>query len=466
MHRAAPLAAGTVAGALFVWLAIGAGFVNYDTLFNLTWGDEVTHGANPRLGLSLAPTPKPLVIAAGALLTPLGHDGQDLVTLGALLALGALAVAAALAAAHLAGWPAGVVAAALVLTREPVLSFGVRAYVDIPYAALVLGALAVALRRPDAHRAVVALLTLAGLLRPEAWLFSAAFLVLVARRVDRRRLASLVAIAVGAPVLWALSDLVLAGHPLFSLIGTRGNAEVLERATGLGAAIELTPRRLGEIVREPVLFASLGGAVLCATKLGDDGRRVLAVVALGLTAFAVLAAAGLPVLGRYLLLDAMLLVVLAAVGVVEGTRLALRGQRGWLAFAAAAAVMFVVFAPVQVDRLDRLRGTIAAQARIADDLHALADDGVLDGCEPVRAPNHRLRPMLAAWLHRPAQDVAAGGPTRGLAVVPATRRVERMFILDPKDRTRTPATALTGLSRVAGNGSWLVFSRCAMPSPG
>ena len=61
------------------------------------------------------------------------------------------------------------------LTRRPVLDFGARAYVDIPYLVLVLAALLVETRRPRAGAPVLALLALAGLIRPEAWLFSAAY---------------------------------------------------------------------------------------------------------------------------------------------------------------------------------------------------------------------------------------------------------------------------------------------------
>ena len=70
----------------------------------------------------------------------------------------------------------GAVAAAIVLTRAPFLSNGLRAYVDLPYIALCLGALAIETRRPRAGWPVLALLALAGLLRPEAWLFSFAYL--------------------------------------------------------------------------------------------------------------------------------------------------------------------------------------------------------------------------------------------------------------------------------------------------
>lgn len=452
--------AGTFAGAAVVAVMIGPGFVNYDTLFNLSWGDQVAHGENPVLALPIAPTSKPLVIAAGSVLAPLGHAGQDVVTAGALFALGLLATACFLLARHVSGRAAGIVAAAIVLTREPVLSFGVRAYIDVPYAALVLLAVVVGLRRPAAFRLVLALLGLAGLLRPEAWLFSVAYVVVLARTLGGRALVQAVALAALAPGLWATSDLVLEGHPLFSLVGTRGNAEVLDRSTGIASAVTLAPRRLGEIVREPVLLAATGGLLLCVRGRLPDGRAIVAALATGMAAFAVLAAAGMPVLGRYLLLVATIVIVLAAIGAVEGVRLAWGGDRRWAAYVAAVLVCALASSSAQTERLDRLRGTIRAQAVIADDLHALADGGALSACARLRAPNHRLRPMLAAWLHRPPESVAAGGPIEGVAVLPATRRVARLFILDPRDRVPTTDAPLAGTREAEANRSWRVVARC------
>ncbi len=74
----------------------------------------------------------------------------------------------------------GAVAAAIVLTRAPFLSNGLRAYIDLPYIALCLAALLVEAKRPRAGWPVLALLALAGLLRPEAWLFSFAYLAYLA----------------------------------------------------------------------------------------------------------------------------------------------------------------------------------------------------------------------------------------------------------------------------------------------
>ena len=100
-----------------------------------------------------------------------------------------------------------------------------RAYVDIPYAALVLGAILAEARRPRTTLPLI-LLALAGLLRPEAWLFSFAY---VAWRRDLR----LLPLAAAAPVLWLVHDQIVTGDWLHSLTDTRDNAETLQRITGL-----------------------------------------------------------------------------------------------------------------------------------------------------------------------------------------------------------------------------------------
>src|SRR6202012_1605281 len=75
--------------------------------------------------------------------------------------------------------------AVIVLTRAPFLSTGLRAYVDLPYIALCLGALYIEARKPRAGWPVLALLVPAGLLRPEAWGFAIAYWLWLAFDVRR-----------------------------------------------------------------------------------------------------------------------------------------------------------------------------------------------------------------------------------------------------------------------------------------
>ena len=130
-------------------------------------------------------------------------------------------------------WPVGLAAAAFVLSRYEVLSYGVRAYADVPYVVLVLAALAIESRR---RRAGLAGPRPARARRPAAPRGVALRRRLLAATCGRRgprASASLLALAVAAaPVLWVISDAAITGHPLWSLTNTRATAKTLDRATG------------------------------------------------------------------------------------------------------------------------------------------------------------------------------------------------------------------------------------------
>ena len=197
----APLA--IAAGAVLLRVIAGVGFVNYDTLYALAWGGQLSRGTVPAYDVPIAPTPHPLIEIIGVVLSPLGPHAAAIVT----VALGFLALSACgwvlyRLGAEWFGAAAGALAALIFLTRVPVLSYGVRAYVDIPYLLLVLGALLLETRKRRAGVPVLALLALAGLLRPEAWVLAGFYwLFSGVRRIDLLILAGV------APVLWALVDL-------------------------------------------------------------------------------------------------------------------------------------------------------------------------------------------------------------------------------------------------------------------
>lgn len=459
----APLA-WTVGGALTGWLLVGAGFANYDTFYGLVWGHDLASGNLPDYSAPIAPTPKPLVNASGAALAPFGHAAETITVVGAFLALGALAYVVFRLGESWFCAPVGALAAAIVLTREPVLSFGVRAYVDIPYVALVLGALLAETRQPKRGTLPLALLAAAGLLRPEAWLFSAAYLIYVAPAVDRRRLAVLLPLAMTGPVVWMAADLIVTSNPLYSLTGTRETAAELERRTGLANVPTTVPRRLGEILREPALIAAAGGGLLSLALLRRRVQIGAAAGLLSLVAFCVFAAAGLPLLGRYLLLPAAILAIFAAAGALGWLALE-RGhpaRRKWAVFGVAVIALFAAFTPAQAERIDRLSESIEGQQQIRDDLHELADTGALARCRPLAVPNHRPVPLLSLWLGRAPSAIAAGGTGqgRGIVLAAANPEVERLFVLDPRDPARPSAALDSALRERPGNNSWRVFARC------
>ena len=138
-----------VAGTAAVLLLLfPVGFPNYDTIYALVWGREMAHGVSPDLGAPLAPTPHPLAELFGLLTTPLGDSAVDLTMVVAYLSLGLIGYLVYRLGSLWFDRPIGAVAALIVLTRAPFLSNGLRAYVDLPYIALCLGALVLETRRP------------------------------------------------------------------------------------------------------------------------------------------------------------------------------------------------------------------------------------------------------------------------------------------------------------------------------
>ncbi|WP_156027943.1 hypothetical protein [Candidatus Solirubrobacter pratensis] len=445
-------------GALFCRLLVRAGFLNYDTAYSLLWGGDLAHGRVPDTSIPLAPTAHPLATLLGLVLTPVGDAGQGAWVVIAFLALGAVGWLAYELAAHWFGPAAGAVAALLILTRIPLLSFGVRAYVDIPYVALALGAVLAEARGPK-PRLTLALLALAGLLRPEAWLLSLAYVVY-------RRDLRLVPLALAAPVLWGVYDLALTGDPLHSLTGTRHGAEVLERTTGLTAVPTVMPRRLGEIMRADGLFAAAAGGLLVLAFMRRSARLPIAAGFASVAAFCVLAVAGLPILGRYLLLPAALLAVFAGAGAFGWLRLPKDHpwRRRWSVVGAATLLGFAALTPAQASRIEDLHRSMALQQDILADLHDLTQTPAFkQGCRPVAVPNHRPVPHVALWTGIPPAAIVSAQlerPARGLYIDPANRRVERNFTLDPRDPRRLTAVVPPGLERVAANRSWVLFARC------
>jgi hypothetical protein len=444
---------------MVAWALVGRGLANYDTLYALVWGRDLAHGTLPDYDVSLAPTPHPLATLAGAILSPLGASGAIGATLVLAFAwLGALGWVTYRLGEAWINRAAGVLAAAIVLTRRPVLDFGSRAYVDLPYLVLVLGALLVETRKRRAGASVLALLGVAGLIRPEAWLFSAAYLAWL--WVGGVRDPRLWALAAAAPLLWALSDLVVTGDALHSLTGTRDTAQRLDRITGLGHVPTTVPRRLGEILREPVLFGAAGGGLLALALL--RARVTLGAVAgvVALLAFCVLAAAGLPILGRYLLAPAVILAIFCGAGAFGWAELP-RGhpwRRRWAWFGALTLAGLVAFIPAQSSRIGDLRDALRIQDGIQDDLHALGLP-----CTPVTVPNHRPVPLLALWLDVDPQRIAVAQerrPRSGTYVVPSSAHVAREFILDPRDVNPHIPPPPAGFRRTDANASWHAYARC------
>jgi hypothetical protein len=486
-------------------LVYPVGFPNYDTIYALVWGRELAHGASPDYGAALPPTPHPLADLLGLVTTPIG-DGAITVTM--VVAYVSLALCGYLVYRLGATWFdrwIGILAAAIVLTRAPFLSNGLRAYVDLPYIALCLGALTIEAKRPRAGWPVLTLLALAGLLRPEAWGFSIAYLIYICldpeklerheeaeraplKRADTQKAdlirsafvrargalfappPALVALALAAPILWITFDAITTGSPLYSLTGTQSTVETLDRKTGPVDLVLYGPRALGEVLQWPGMIGALGGVVLGFAFLRRRSALGLAAAVLALAAFAFLGAAGLAILARYTMLAAAILSIFVAVGLL-GWRLLEPGhpwRRRWQLFAGIVLAMFVIWLPNQWQLDSRVDTDLTDQGRIENDLTDLVDAGAFEPlCGKVAAPNHRAVPRLAFGLDVEPTEIASsseeGIPRRGYRgyfVAPASPFIIHNFILDPNDPTRISLKPPAGFREVARNESWRVYRRC------
>jgi hypothetical protein len=450
-------------------LIFPTGFPNYDTIYALVWGRELAHGASPDYGAALPPTPHPLADLLGLIATPIGGGS---ITVTMIVAYVSLALCGYLVYRLGTLWFdrwIGIVAAAIVLTRAPFLSNGLRAYVDLPYIALCLGALTIEAKRPKSGWPVLALLALAGLLRPEAWGFSIAYWMWLAWNKDRTRseLAWLAALALAAPVLWVLFDGVTTGNFLYSLTGTQETVSTLDRHTGPVDVVLFGPRALGEVLQWPGMVGAFGGVILGWLYLRRRSALGIAAALLALLAFAFLGAAGLAIIARYTMLAAAILAIFVAVALL-GWRLlepGHRGRRPWQVFAAIVTLMFVLWLPNQWNLDSRVDSDLTDQGRIENDLTDLVNAGAFEPlCGKVAVPNHRAVPRLAFGLEvKPTQIVSSSEehiPHHGYFVAPASPFVIHNFILDPNDPTRISTKPPRGYREVARNESWRVYRRC------
>jgi hypothetical protein len=319
---------------------------------------------------------------------------------------------------------------------------------------------------------VLVLLGLAGLLRPEAWLLAGVYWLYLTWPLPWRERLRWGLLAAAAPLLWALTDLLVTGDPLWSLHGTSDLAADLGRPRGLDDVPSIMPRRLGEIMRLPELLAATIGFGLALAWFRRHAAVPAAILVLNGVAFLVLAVGGLSLLGRYLFLAGAMLSLFAAVAALGWTALDRDDprRRPWLLGGAAILLAFAVFAPSQAGRLGDLRDDIADRDRVAADLHDLVEDigeNRVEHCAPILVPNHRPVPNLAYWTGLGPQYILSAATEEGresaggLFIAPATPEAARLSVLDPRDRT-APATPPADFHEEARNRSWVLYSSCEL----
>ena len=376
--------------------------IGYDTAYQLVWGRELLDGSLPGYDVRLAPTPHPLQVLAAIPLALLGQGADEAMRALSLVSFAALGVALYRAGTLLFSAPVGWLAAALVLTRPHLLELAYLADADIPAAALAAWAAVAALR----GRAAVALglLALAGLLRPEAWVLSLAYLAWLAWSARAVR-PGLAALAVAAPVLWVLSDLAVTGDLLWSLHHTRTGTELLDRDTGVGSAVSQLPRHLNFLLGSQVLVVALLGLVAGLLAARERMWGLVAVLVLLGGSFGVLAVAGLSLQPRYLAGLAAAVVLCAAIGGLGWTAVT---SAPWRIAGIAALVLLAAGLVLDARDFSDVRGRLVDDSPAARGARPRPGPGRAARLRAGRRPDDPPDPLPGALdRHRP------GGLRRG-----------------------------------------------------
>jgi hypothetical protein len=445
-----------VAFVLLVFAAV-AGFLvyptypNYDSYYSMLWGRELLDGQLPVYETYRAPTPHPMATFVGALTAPLGHGAERVWIFLCVASFVAMVVGVYRLTREAFTPLVGLVAGALICTRFDFPFYAARGYIDIAYMAFVVWAAVLEARSPRRGLPVFVLLAIAGMLRPEAWLMAGLYWLWMSWRAswaERIRNAALAAIG---PGVWALSDFVVTGDPLYSLTYTSGFAEELGRQKASGDLPAAIWTFLVKLDKFPVLvggIAGLGAAIVLVPR-----RMVMpfALLAVGIGTFFMLGLAGFSVIDRYLLVASLMVMVFCAVAVAGWSMLEAgsRLRRVWTIAALLLVAYGVVFTATRVN-LGRLDNELTFRGQAHAALHdVLKDPKVQAGmrCGPVNVPNHKLVPDVR-WIEDLPDDAVL---TRSEAIrdVPAT-------VTDPAERARQQRRIASVGRRIARGGVQII----------
>lgn len=453
-------------GATLLAVAVGPGYVGYDAAWSLVWGAQLASGQLPGYDAAVAPTPHPLANAVAVGLSLLGDGGEHALVALSFLAFAALLAGAFMLGRRLSGWPAGAIAALVLATRGLLDREVAFASVDIPFLALLVWAAAVESQESRCGRPVLVLLALAGLLRPEAWLLSAAYGTWLAIGAGTRDRIVFLVLAVVAPLLWALSDLLVTGDPLHSFTSTRVLGSALDRPTGLNTALSQLPSSLVHVLGTPVLVAGVVGLLGAMLTRRPGLGAPLAVAIGGVLTFLAIGAAGLPVLVRYVLAPAVILTVTAGSAVAWPRSGDPTTSRVMFVMGCAAAIALLATIPRSITDVRQARNFTVERGQVHRDLRALVAGASFRAaarrCEEIRVPGFRTRPVLLLddrlRRHRVVVGNLADGE-RGLLVTYASDEAAFVFNLGAPGEVRLQA-APAGARLVGRNRSWLSYAAC------
>jgi hypothetical protein len=462
VRRLAPAGAIAALVAVVLDLVYRPWFLNYDARYALLWAQDLVNGHAPEYEADFAPTPHPLQTAFGLLALPFGGASDDVLVFATLLAFGALVyLAFALGRELFSPW-VGVVAALVVLTRPAMQRDAVLAYQDVPFAALVVGAVLLEARTPRRGAPVLALLAVAGLLRPEAWVLSGLYVLWIWRAGDARSRALSVALAASAPLIWAVSDWAVTGDPLHSLHGTADLAVANDRRRSVSDVPYWTAQYFGYALREPLVLGIPIGLVFAWFHARRASYLPLAVVVAMVAVFAIGPVFGLPLIRRYVATPAVLLTLFYGLAVVGFTMLPRGPSRTrWTVVGAVAVLLSLAYLPWHYDLLRTVERRLDRDGVLYGDLQEAMEApqvrAAFAACPDLTAGDHRPMPFARFWLDGAPGTVSTvegdASPMGKLLLMPVEGpTTSRIYPPKVFPKVATPA----GFTTIYANRSWRV----------
>jgi hypothetical protein len=294
---------------------------------------------------------------------------------------------------------------------------------------------------------VLALLCIAGLLRPEAWLFAGAYWLWLAPGTPRPTMIRYALLVVVAPLVWIACDLIVTGEPLYSLTSTREVSGAFGRNRGLLDAIVHVPEYSGGNDRIVTVGAGGLGLLLAVHILRRRAALPLALGGLGVATFLIIATAGLSVIPRYMTIPSLLLSLCVAVALGGWTLVEGRARRVAIGIAVVSVVLIGWRAPYYVRDFSKLADQAAFIEAQHKGLKGILDaPGVvpaLQACRPITVPTHSAIPVIRYQTGLPKQAIEAS-------------------ITQPRAsaRKRWSNKPLPGFALAGRSGRWSAYARC------
>ncbi len=444
-------------------------YPNYDSIYSLLWGREIFDLTTPTFDAFRAPTQHPLSNLVGGVLSLFGTVGDRLWIFLCIASMVWLLVGLYRLGRDLFSPVVGAFAAVLLASRLDFAFLAARGYIDTAFLAFVVWAAVLEVQRPRRGLAPLLLLSLAGLLRPEAWLIAGVYWLWCFGSASWRQRITWAVIVPLPMLIWTGSDYAVMGEPLYSFTHTSTLAATLDRTKSIDEVPVALVSFLIDLVKLPVFVGGLLGGTLGLLLFPKRSLLPLLLLLIGVVIFMAIGIGGFSVIDRYLLVAAVMVMLLCAIALGGWSVLAPgRARTTWMVLSTLAVVGGIGYTATHLNLknvFNELEFRGDARPTLADALQAPATKAAIARCGTIYLPNHKTIPDVRWITGLPADRVLARSddhvpdqPGGGVVVITHQRRAIFNQVLF--DERQDPSLNLppAGLSRVTTTPYYTVYA--------